>query len=99
MDGGIVAASVRLPGSDDEVVLLDPDRRPDGIEAWHPFPHIVRVGPDGQVRWRAELLPHETTAKCWTGLSMDGTLRATTYSWACELDTDTGQIVSRIFTK
>jgi hypothetical protein len=99
VDGCVVAAVVELPGTDDTVVLLDPDRRPDGVEAWHPYHNIVRVNPDGVLRWRAELLPQETTAKCWLGLRFDGSLRATTYSWKCELDPESGPIVSSKFTK
>ena len=37
--------------------------------------------------------------KCWLGLHFDGSLRATTYSWECELDPDSGRIVSIEFTK
>lgn len=99
VDGGVVAASVRVPASDDEIVLLDPDQRPEGVEAWHPFHNILRLGSAGDVLWRAELLPSETTAKCWTGVSFDDALRATTYSWVCELDPDSGRIVSSMFVK
>jgi hypothetical protein len=99
VDGCVVAAVVELPGTYDAAVLLDPDRRPAGVEAWHPYHNIVRVSPDGVLRWRAELLPQETTAKCWLGLQVDGSLRATTYSWECELDPESGRIISSEFTK
>jgi hypothetical protein len=99
VDGGVVASAVELPGADDTVVLLDPDRRPYGVEAWHPFRNVIRVGPDGGVRWRPELLPQETAAKCWTELRFDGSLRVFTYSYECELDPESGRIISTEFTK
>jgi hypothetical protein len=80
-------------------VLLDPDRRPDGLEVWHPFHNVLRVGPAGELLWRAELPRHETTAKCWLGLTLDDSLRAVTYSYECELDPDSGRILSTTFTK
>lgn len=99
IEGGVVAFAVGVPGAPDEVVLLDPSRRPEGIESWHPFHNVLRVGPEGEVRWRAELVPQETAAKCWTGLDFDGRLRATTYSYECVLDVDTGAILSTEFVK
>lgn len=65
MDGAVIMTILAVPGSEDAIVLLDPEWRPPVIEKWHPFPNIVRVGPSGQVRWRAELTPHETTAKSY----------------------------------
>jgi hypothetical protein len=81
------------------VVLLDPDHRPAGVEPWHPNPNLFRVAADGSVRWTAELLPNEHSAKCWTGVHYDGSLVAFTYSWECELDAETGRILVARFTK
>ncbi len=92
-------ASVSIPGTDDSVVLLDPERRPDGVLPWHPFPNVVRVTPEGKVVWRAELVPGETTAKCWLGIESDMSLRAWTYSYDCGLDPETGRIINTTFTK
>ncbi|MDX1450555.1 MAG: hypothetical protein R3246_16020 [Acidimicrobiia bacterium] len=49
--------------------------------------------------WRAELIPGETTAKCWMGVRYDGMLRAWTYSWQAVIDIETGRIVEAIFIK
>ena len=99
IDGGVVLASTAVPGTDDLVVLLDPERRPDGVLPWHPFRNILRVTPADEIVWRAELVPSETTAKCWHGVEFDGTLRAWTYSYNCELDPANGQIIDTMFTK
>jgi hypothetical protein len=99
IDGGVVVASVPLPDTDDVVVLLDPERRPDGVLPWHPFHNVLRVSPSGEIGWRAELVPGETTAKCWHAIRFGGVLRASTYSFDCVLDPDTGRIVESTFTK
>jgi hypothetical protein len=99
VDGGEVVATVGLPGTDDVVVLLDPERRPEGVLPWHPFHNIVRITPSGDINWRAELVPGETTAKCSHRVEFDGALRAWTYSYVCELDASTGRIIESTFTK
>ena len=57
IDGGVVLASTAVPGTDDLVVLLDPERRPDGVLPWHPFRNILRVTPADEIVWHAELVP------------------------------------------
>lgn len=99
VDGGVVRSSVDLPDTDDVIVLLDPERRPDGVLPWHPFPNILRVAASGEIKWRSELIPQETTAKCWMGVSFDGSLRAWTYSYDAELDPETGRLLTSRFTK
>lgn len=99
-EGGAVLMTLRVPESEDVIVLLDPERRPDGVLAWHPFHNVVRIDPSGRVKWRAELVPHETTAKAWYGIEWDGRrLRAWTWSYDCELDEATGTILRTKFTK
>ena len=95
----IVISTVSLADTADAVILLDPDRRPPGIMAWHPFPNVLRITPQGVVQWRAELLPNETTAKCWLDLRYDGSLQVSTYSFSCVLDPETGRITSTVFDK
>lgn len=95
----MVAAEVRLPATDDTIVLLDPDQRPDGVLPWHPFHNVLRITPEGEVRWRAELLSEETAVKAWLGLDFDGALRVWTWSYNCELDPESGRIVRKTFTK
>ena len=99
-DGGVPKTTLHVPGSDDVIVLLDPERRPEGVLPWHPFYNVLRVQRSGLVRWRAELVPGETTAKCWLGIELVGQrLRAWTYGHDCELDAGTGAIVRAPFTK
>jgi hypothetical protein len=99
VEGGVVVAEVSIPGTRDTIVLLDPERRPEAVLPWQPFQNLLRVGEDDSVRWRAELVPNETTAKCWMGVTFDGSLRAWTYSYECDIDLDSGRIVSTSFTK
>jgi hypothetical protein len=100
VDGGIVVAELGVEGSADSIVLLDPERRPARVLSWHPFPNVLRVTGDGEIVWRSALVPEETTAKCWLGVNwVDGALRTWTYSYDCELDPDTGQIIRSTFTK
>lgn len=100
IDGGVVIAELDVEGSADSIVLLDPERRPAQVLAWHPFPNVLRVTRDGKVVWRSALMPDETTAKCWLRVEwVDGVLRTWTYSYDCELDPDTGLIVRSTFTK
>ena len=100
VDGGVAMTVLPVPGSDDVIVLLDPDRRPDGVLPWHPFHNLVRLEPSGVVRWRAELVPGESTAKCWMSAGWaNSTLWARTYSWECGLDPATGRIACSRFTK
>jgi hypothetical protein len=60
---GTVIRELPVPGSDDVIVLFDPEQRPAGIEAWHPFANIIRIGPAGERLWRCALLPQETAWK------------------------------------
>lgn len=99
INGGVVTAVVALPNTEDVVVLLDPERRPDGVLRWHQFHNVLRITSSDAVCWRAELVPEETTVKCWYGIRFDDALRAWTWSWDCELDPDTGRIVHSTFTK
>ena len=99
IDGGVVIAEVAVPGSTDSIVLLDPEQRPAGVLAWHPFANVLRVTSTGEVVWRCALLPHETTAKCWLSMDWTESLRVSTYSYNCELDPMTGAIAHTEFTK
>src|SRR4051812_49133039 len=98
--GASVSGRHPIPGTDDEIVLLDPEQRPGGVLDWHPFENVLRVAPDGVVRWRGELVKEETTVKAYLGLRSVGRLVvAWTWSWNVELDLATGSIVGRRFTK
>jgi hypothetical protein len=54
---GTMIRELPIRGSEDVVVLLDPDHRPDGVEAWHPFPNIMRLSGAREILWRCALLP------------------------------------------
>jgi len=99
--GAKVAKVLELSGSDDAIVLLDPAQRPDGVESWHPYFNLIRLSVDGDVRWRAELVPSETAAKCFYGVEWrdDGSLRALAWSYDCTIDAETGRLLHAEFTK
>jgi hypothetical protein len=99
VDGGTVVAEFPVPESGDVIVLLDPDQRPAGVLPWHPFQNVLRLSSNGEIIWRAELVPGESTAKCWMRIEFDHVLTAWTWSYVCELDPDTGRIVNSTFTK
>lgn len=99
-EGGLVMTTLHVPASEDVIVLFDPERRPARVLPWHPFQNVVRVDPPGRVKWRAEVVPAETTAKAWYRIAWDRwQLRAWTYSYECQLDEGTGAILSTTFTK
>jgi hypothetical protein len=99
-DGGLVLTVLFVPGSDDGIVLLDCDARPADVEPWHPFPNILRLSPEGDVKWRCSLLPQETAWTCYLSVAWDGDrLVATAPSHAVTLDPLSGSILESTFTK
>ena len=87
-----------MSGSDDAIVLLDPDQRPEGVLPWHPFFNLLRVAANGEVVWRAPMV--ERSVKSWVSVSYeDDKLFASAWSWSCELDPATGRIIDKVFTK
>jgi hypothetical protein len=101
-DSKPVVQAVGIPGTDDALVLLDPEsgpRTPFGqLKGW---PHLVRVRPDGQVVWRIEAGAVGGEHDWWTGIDVaDTRLWATTYSgYHKELDPNTGRTLASVFTK
>lgn len=99
-DGAKVITVLPMGGSDDAIVLLDCEHRPVGVEKWHPSPNVVRLGPDGEIRWRAELVQAETAWKCYLRVEWIGErLRALAPSYDCTIDANAGQLVEAVFTK
>jgi hypothetical protein len=101
VDGGARVSTV-LPvvDSGDAVLLLHCDHRPVGVEDWHPFFNLIRVAPDGTIRWRAELVPQETVWKCYLQVEWrDGRLGALAASYECTIDPATGRLIEAVFTK
>jgi hypothetical protein len=100
VDGGRVAKVLPVVDSDDAIVLLDGDQRPEGIEPWHPFRNIVRIAPTGDVQWRGDLPPSGSAAKCYYDMSWSaGRIRALAWSYECWLDPLNGRLLESTFTK
>ena len=57
MDMRAPKATLDLPASEDQIILLDPEDRPEGVLPWHPFHNLLRVGPGANIVWRADLIP------------------------------------------
>jgi hypothetical protein len=84
VDGGHVRTLLTIDGSDDAIVLLDPDLRPLGVETWHPFPNVVRIGSSGNVIWRAS--PVRQRFKYWYAIEWnEGRLVAFAPSYDVEI--------------
>jgi len=99
-DEGVVMRELPVPGSEDVIVLLDPKHRPEGVESWHPFANIMRIGRSGEVLWRCALLPQETAWKCYLGVEWQGDeLIAQAPSYRVTLDPTSGTIIGSVFTK
>ncbi|MFW2332883.1 hypothetical protein [Ilumatobacter sp.] len=98
----VVGSSVELlfpvPGADDAVLLLDPEVRPDGVLAHHPFPNLVRVTPHGEIVWRVG--PHGSdTWKSFVGATYSGALVAWGSAHRYTVDPVSGRIVEAQFVK
>jgi hypothetical protein len=98
IEGRPVRQAASLSETPDAIVLLEPPLIEDSRQ---PFPNLLRVGPDGQVVWRAELPePGDWTDEYVEFGHRDGKLTAN--SWSCfhvVLDPETGRILSKKFTK
>ncbi|HEX3567261.1 MAG TPA: hypothetical protein VHU17_17980 [Acidimicrobiales bacterium] len=96
----MVIRELPISGSDDVIVLLDPEHRPEGVEAWHPFPNILRLTSAREVLWRCALLPQETAWKCYLSVGWEGDrLIAEAPSYKVTLDPGSGAIIGSVFTK
>lgn len=97
---GTVNRELPIRGSEDVIVLLDPERRPEGVEAWHPFANIMRLSGGGEVLWRCALLPQETAWQCYLSVEWEGDkLIAYAPSYKVTLDPGSGAIIDSVFTK
>jgi hypothetical protein len=91
-----------LPDSDDAVVLLYAEsgpRNPLGdLKKW---PNLVRVRPDGSVVWRAFAGQNSGECDLWVSVDVKGdVLYANTWSChRCQLDPQSGSVLSSVFTK
>jgi hypothetical protein len=97
-DGRDAVDVVALPGTNDAVVLLkwptDHHAKTSSIETWT---NLVRITSDGGIVWRAGGLDIEDR---WTSVRWaDGLFASTWTGFAVTLDADTGELVSRTFSK
>ena len=84
---------VPILGSDDRIVIADPEDRAVVYE------HLSRVAPDGRIRWSAP--PPGGTGDHWIEVRVDGS-EVVGRSWSgyvVRFDATTGTEVERIFTK
>ena len=97
LDGYPLRRVVAVPDSRDAIALL---RRTEDAPAH--FPNLVRVSPDGEIRWRAMPPALEPGAHdSWVAFrAKSGGLSANSWSgFYCKIDPETGAIVSAEFTK
>jgi hypothetical protein len=98
-DGYLVEEVVAVRESRDAIVLL----RYGAEDAPMHFPNLVRVTPDGEIRWRA--LPPEREPgmhDAWVEFRWTDRAGLTASSWSCfycEIDPVTGTVDSAVFTK
>jgi hypothetical protein len=88
-----------LPGTSDAIVVLDWMDRPKGVGSWHPCQNLLRIRPDGSIVWQASLPSAETLKRFTAAEWSDGKLIAHTWSYECEVDPETGQLLTTAFTK
>ncbi len=99
VDGLVAYRAIALPDTNDGIVVMDWSHRPPGVEDWHPFPNLLRIRPDGNPVWTAEL-PLRLGEKCYTGIEWrDGKLIGFLWANAAELDPATGAVRRSWFKK
>jgi hypothetical protein len=95
-DGRDAVAVVALPSTSDAVVLLKWPIEHHG-KATASWTNLVRIASDGGIVWRAGGLDLED---CWISVRWaDGLVAKTWAGFAVTLDPDTGEMLSRTFSK
>jgi hypothetical protein len=101
-DGRPVRCVVRLGGTDDCAVLLDPDAGPrNPLRDLLGWPNLVRVGPAGTIAWRAAASESESDRDWWVAIDAVGDMLFGN-TWSCyrkRLDPNTGHVLSAVFVK
>ena len=78
------------------IVLYDSDSY---TKKWGQFPNLIALDPDGKQLWTAEL-PTTQSQECYYQVKRTNPLIACTWtSWECEIDIETGRVLSRTFLK
>jgi hypothetical protein len=99
IDGHRATKAAALPETPDAIVLLE---SPEIDDSRTPFLNLLRVGPCGEVKWRAELPEPDDWTDEYVDFDLypDGALGANTWScFSVALDPETGRILSKVFTK
>lgn len=87
--------AIAIRSSDDGLALYH-YYRPD--HPYGPFQNMVRVRPDGSIKWRAEL--PESDDKYVSAKLLEGRLTAYSYNgYYVEINVDNGRIISKQFSK
>ncbi len=92
-DDAPVVSVMAVPDGEDAIVLLD------YMAKRGAFSNLVRIGPDGAVRWRAQL-PTSELSEAYVEADLD--IRLTAASWSGHrvvLDLATGRILRSDFAK
>lgn len=97
--GGFVLDAISVGDQLHGLVLLDWEKRPPGVEAWHPFLNVLKVDGAGHEVWCAEVPPSETQGS-YTGIKVDAG-RLIAFGWAgyAILDAQDGHVSDYVFTK
>lgn len=98
VDGRPVLQAIALTGTDDVIVRVDPPEIDDSLK---PYSNLFRVDSAGRVVWSADLpLPEDWTDFYVEVEIAEGELKAGSWScYAMTLDSETGRILSKVFTK
>ena len=100
-DGWPAISAVALPGTDDAVVILSGEGLRMSLGERKRWPNMVRVRPDGTVVWRTSADPSSTEGDAWTSVGLQGdALYGFTWSChSCQIDPESGAVLSKVFTK
>jgi len=81
----------------DKIILMyDPDAI---VEKFGQFQNLIAIDSNGEMHWTAEL-PTTKTGDRYTEISSENPLIVNSFhSYVCEIDPETGKIVTKIFTK
>jgi hypothetical protein len=100
-EGRPVISAISLPGTDDAAAILSARGLRTPLRELKTWPSLVRVRPDGTIVWRVSADPHSTEGDGWTSVGVkDDTIYGFTWSChLCQIDPESGSVLSKVFTK